>query len=114
MPISSATAAILCMERKDIYMDNNENLLTYKGHPLVRNANKIYYGEPYNKAMIVLTILENTGEGEAKMPSRILVQLQSTDPALAMKKEKILNEVERKTLADALNIGAVWLEKQLN
>ena len=63
--------------------------------------------------MIVLTILENTGEGEAKMPSRILVQLQSTDPALAMKKEKILNEVERKTLADALNIGAVWLEKQL-
>ena len=48
------------------------------------------------------------------MPSRILVQLQSTDPALAMKKEKILNEVERKTLADALNIGAVWLEKQLN
>ena len=79
----------------------------------MRNANKIYYGEPYNKAIIVLTILENTGDGENKMPSRILVQLQSTDPALAMKKEKILNEVERKTLADALNIGSVWLDKQL-
>ena len=61
----------------------------------------------------MLTILENTGDGENKMPSRILVQLQSTDPALAMKKEKILNEVERKTLADALNIGSVWLDKQL-
>ena len=62
--------------------------------------------------MVVLTILEGAGENE--IPSRIIVQLQSTDPALAMKKEKILNEVERKTLSDALNIGSVWLEKQLS
>lgn len=89
-----------------------ENILTYKGRPLVRNNNKIYYGAPYNKAIVVLTILESIGEGEAALPSRILVQLQSTDPALAMKKEKILNEVERKTLSDALNIGSVWLDKQ--
>lgn len=68
--------------------------------------------EPYNKCMVVLTILEGAGENE--IPSRIIVQLQSTDPALAMKKEKILNEVERKTLSDALNIGSVWLEKQLS
>ena len=87
--------------------------MQYKGRPLVKDANKIYYGEPYNKSMIVLTILETRDEGGEKLPSRILVQLQSTDPALAMKKEKILNEVERKTLSDALNIGSVWLEKQL-
>ncbi len=90
-----------------------DDVLTYKGRPLVRNANKIYYGEPYNACMIVLTILENTTDGGVELPSRILVQLQSTDPALVMKPEKILNEVERKTLADALNIGSVWLEKAL-
>ena len=50
--------------------------------------------------------------GDIEMPSRIIVQLQSTDPDLAMKKEKILSECERKTLSDALNIGSVWLEKQ--
>ena len=87
-------------------------VMTYKGRPLVRSFNKVYYGEPYNKCMVVLTILEGAGENE--IPSRIIVQLQSTDPALAMKKEKILNEVERKTLSDALNIGSVWLEKQLS
>ena len=87
--------------------------MTYKGHPLVRDANRIYYGEPYNKVMIVLTILENKPVNGVDMPSRILVQLQSTDPALALKKEKIINEVERKTLADALNIGSVWLDKSL-
>ena len=87
-------------------------VMTYKGRPLVRSSNKVYYGEPYNKCMVVLTILEGAGENE--IPSRIIVQLQSTDPALAMKKEKILNEVERKTLSNALNIGSVWLEKQLS
>ena len=91
-----------------------DNILTYKGRPLVRDANKIYYGEPYNKSIIVLTILENKQVAGKEMPSRILVQLQSTDPELALKKEKILNEVERKTLSDALNIGSVWLEKQLS
>lgn len=86
-------------------------ILSYKGFPIVKNGNKIYYGEPYNKAIVVLTVLDNMKMGEIEMPSRIIVQLQSTDPALAMKKEKILNEVERKTLSDALNIGSVWLEK---
>ena len=87
------------------------DILNYKGRPLVRNGNKIYYGEPYNSAIVVLTILDNMKMGDLEMPSRIIVQLQSTDPELAMKKEKILNECERKTLSDALNIGSVWLEK---
>ena len=89
------------------------DILNYKGHPLVRNANRIYYGEPKNKAIVVLTILENTTVSGTEVPSRIIVQLQSTDPELAMKKEKIINEVERKNLTDALNIASVWLEKTL-
>lgn len=88
------------------------DILNYKGRPLVKSGNKIYYGEPYNSVIVVLTILDNMKMGDLEMPSRIIVQLQSTNPELAMKKEKILNECERKTLSDALNIGSVWLEKQ--
>lgn len=88
-------------------------ILQYKGHPVVKDANRIYYGEPTNKAIVVLTVLQNSVLGDMEIPSRIIVQLQSTDPELAMKKEKIINECERKTLADALNIGSVWLEKAL-
>ena len=87
------------------------DIMTYKGFPVVKDGNKIYLGEPYKKAIVVLTVLENAKLGDDEIPTRILVQLQSTDPELAMKKEKILNEVERKTLSDALNIGSVWLEK---
>ena len=83
--------------------------MNYKGRPVVRNGNKVYFGEPYNKYIVVLTILENANE----LPSRILVQLQNTDPALAMTAEKIVKEVERKNLYDAFELASVWLEKQL-
>ena len=81
-----------------------------KGSPVVRDGNKVYYGEPYNKYMVVFTILENVNE----LPSRILVQLQNTDPALAMSGDKIVKEGERKNLYDALELGSIWLEKQLS
>jgi hypothetical protein len=61
----------------------------------------------------VLTVLETSKVQDLDVPARILVQLQSTDPALAMKNEKIIKEVERKNLYDALEIGSIWLERQL-
>lgn len=87
-------------------------IMTYKERPLVRDKNRIYYGDPSNEVIAVLIILTNTTVNGAEVPSRILVQLQSTDPALALKPEKIINEAERKNLADALNLAALWLEKQ--
>ena len=83
--------------------------MVYKGRPVVRDGNKLYFGEPYNPYMVVLTVLQNTGD----IPSRILVQLQNTDPALAMTIDKIVKEVETKNLFDAFEIGSIWLEKQL-
>ena len=84
--------------------------MIYKGRPVVRDGNKLYFGEPANPFMIVFTVLQNTND----VPSRILVQLQNTDPALAMSSEKIVKEVERKNLYDAFEIGSIWLEKQLS
>ena len=90
------------------------DLMTYKGRPLVRDNNKIYLGEPTNNFITVLTILENKVGATSLIPSRILVQLQNTDPALALSSDKIVKEVERKNLYDALEIGAIWLEKKLS
>lgn len=83
--------------------------MIYKGRPVVRDGNKLYFGEPYNRYMVVFTVLQNVND----VPTRILVQLQNTDPALAMSSEKILKEVERKNLFDAFEIGSIWLEKAL-
>lgn len=88
--------------------------MTYKGRPVVRDNNKLYFGEPTNPFMIVLTVLENKQTGNTVLPSRVLVQLQNTDPALAMSGDKIVKEGERKNLYDALELGSIWLEKQLS
>ena len=88
--------------------------MSYKGHPVVRDNSKLYYGEPENPFIVVLTVLESKPQGENVLPSRVLVQLQSTDPKLAMSGDKIAKESERKNLFDALELGSVWLEKQLS
>jgi hypothetical protein len=84
--------------------------MTYKNRPVVRDANELYFGEPQNPFIVVLTVLQNVND----VPSRILVQLQSTDPALAFSNEKIVKEAERKNLFDAFEIASLWLEKQLS
>ncbi len=83
--------------------------MMYKGYPVVSDGNKVYFGEPYNSFMVVLTVLEN----KDGIPSRILVQLQNTDPALALSTEKIVKESERKNLYDAYELGSVWLGSAL-
>ena len=84
--------------------------MTYKGRPVVRDGNKLYFGEPANPFMVVMTVLQNVND----VPARILVQLQSTDPALAFSNEKIVKEAERKNLFDAFELCSLWLEKQLS
>ena len=84
--------------------------MIYKGRPVVRDGNKLYFGEPQNPFMVVLTVLQNVND----VPSRILVQLQNTDPELAFSPEKIVKEAERKNLFDAFEVGSLWLEKQLS
>ena len=43
-----------------------ENILTYKGHPLMRNGNTIYYGSLANKHIIVIKVLESKDLNDIK------------------------------------------------
>ena len=38
----------------------DNNILQYKGQPMARCGNKIYYGDPSQKAILVLTILDSS------------------------------------------------------
>ena len=56
--------------------------LTYKGRPLVRSGNTIYYGDMGDKYVAMLQILaEAPFEGE-QLPSKVSVQIWSTDDEL--------------------------------
>ena len=87
--------------------------LTYKGRPLVRSGNTIYYGDMGDKYVAMLQILaEAPIEGE-QLPSKVSVQIWSTDDELRPR-DRVVKKTEKSNLYDALNIASIWLERQLS
>ena len=90
-----------------------EQLLTYKGHPLMRKDNLIYYGSMADKYIVMLQVLETKKENDLELATRVSVQLQLTDPALRVK-DRIVKKSEKEGFYTALDVGCVWLERALN
>ena len=89
-----------------------EKILTYKGHPLMRKDNLIYYGSMADSHIIMMQILETKKQGEFDVATRVSVQLQLTDPA-AKSRDRIVKKSEKNGLYAALDVGCVWLERAL-
>jgi hypothetical protein len=92
--------------------DKQEALLTYKGRPLVRCGNTLYYGDPSEKCVIVLQVLTTKTVGEMTVADKVQVQLLLTDPEVRMK-DRILKKSEKNGLYNAMDIGGIWLEREL-
>ena len=71
-----------------------EKMLEYKGKPLVRSGNTLYYGNPAESCVAMLKIL-------------------STDETLPPK-DRMIKKTEKNGLYEALNIASIWLERSLN
>lgn len=85
----------------------------YKNRPLVRSNNVICYGYPTDKAVLILTaFMSRTFEGQ-ELSDKILVQIMSTDKSLSPT-ERLLKQTDRATLSEALEIGSIWLERELS
>lgn len=93
-------------------MAEEKNVLTYKGHPLMRKDNLIYYGSMADTHIIMLQILETKNVNGTEIASRVSVQLQLTDPA-AKSRDRIVKKGEKAGLYTALDFGCVWLERAL-
>jgi hypothetical protein len=89
-----------------------EKILTYKGHPLMRKDNLIYYGSMADSHIIMLQVLESKKQGDIDVATRVSVQLQLTDPA-AKSRDRIVKKSEKPGLYAALDVGCVWLERAL-
>ena len=87
--------------------------LMYKGRPLVRSGNVLYYGSMAEKCVIMMKILSTKDENDMTMAEKIQIQLLSTDENLRMK-DRILKKSEKVGLYNAMDIGSIWLERALN
>ena len=93
-------------------MAEENSVLMYKGRPLMRKDNLIYYGSMADSHIVMLQILETKKIGNADIASRVSVQLQLTDPA-AKSRDRIVKKGEKDGLYTALDFGSVWLERAL-
>ena len=88
------------------------DLLNYKGHPLMRKENIIYYGSMSDSHIIMMQILDSANNKDLSVAKRVSVQLQQTDPNVRMK-ERIVKKTEKNSLWSAMDIASIWLDRAL-
>lgn len=93
-------------------MSEEKSVLMYKGHPLMRIGNLIYYGSMADSHIIMLQILETKKVNDVDIATRVSVQLQLTDPS-AKSRDRIVKKGEKPGLYTALDFGYVWLTRAL-
>ena len=93
-------------------MADENAVLMYKGHPLMRKDNLIYYGSMADSHIIMLQILETKKVGDEDVASKVSIQLQLTDPN-AKSRDRIVKKSEKDSLYAAMDVAAIWLNRAL-
>ena len=86
--------------------------LMYKGHPLRRVDNLIYYGTMAEKYIIMMQVLESKKEQDLNVATKVSVQLQLTDPNLKSR-DRVVKKSETDSLYAAMDVAAIWLDRAL-
>ena len=86
--------------------------LEYKGHPLQRKDNIIYYGSFADKYIAMLQILDTKQVKDLDVANKVSVQLQLTDPSIKSR-DRVVKKSEKESLYDAIDVAVVWLERAL-
>ncbi len=87
--------------------------LTYKGRPLRRKDNLIYYGTMAEKYIIMLQVLSTMKVDDLDVATKVAVQLQLTDPDLKSR-DRVVKKTEKESLYAAMDVACVWLERALS
>ena len=89
-----------------------EEILMYKGHPLLRKGNLLYYGSMADSHIVMLQILESKKVNDIDVATKVSVQLQLTNPNTSGR-DRIRKKGEKPGLDTALDFGCIWLERAL-
>lgn len=92
-------------------MQNNKGLV-YKGHPLRRVGNIIYYGTMAEPYIIMMQVKETKKEKDLDVATKVSVELQRTAKDLRSR-DRIVKKSEKSSLYEAMDVSAIWLERAL-
>lgn len=82
------------------------DFLTYKGRPLVRKGNTVYYGNMTDTHIVRFTILSNQND----IADGIKIELMLSDTGLS-DKDRIKKTSEKHGFYEALDLASVWLDR---
>lgn len=85
----------------------NNNFPTYKGKPLVRSGNTLYYGDPSQRRIAMMQVITTKSQEDMTIADRVSVKIIATDGA------RVIKNTEKNGLYNALNIAGIWLEREL-
>ena len=86
--------------------------LEYKGYPLRRKDNLVYYGSMSDKYIIMLQILDTKKIKDLDIATKVSVQLQLTDPDIKSR-DRVVKKSEKDSLYSAMDVASVWLDRAL-
>ena len=94
-------------------MPEKQDFLTYKNRPLVRSGNTIYYGNMTDKFVIKMDIKSTKKQNDLDIADKVAVSLVHTDDNMNPK-DRVIKSSEKSGLYEALDLGAIWLERALS
>lgn len=89
-------------------MSNNNKFITYKGRPLVRCGNTLYYGSMADEYVVMMQIIDQEKLDNLDISKKISLKMILTDESVNLL-ERIKRTAERDSLYDALDIADGWL-----
>ena len=87
--------------------------LEYKGHPIQRAGNIVYYGSMSDKYIIMLQIMETKKVKDLDVATKASVQLQFPEPSIKSR-DRVVKKSEKDGFWAAMDVASVWLERALN
>ena len=94
-------------------MASETPVLSYKGHPLRRKDNLIYFGTMAEKYIVMMQILSTKKVGDLDVADKVAVQLQLTAPDLKSR-DRVVKKSEKDSLYAAMDVACVWLDRALS
>ena len=89
-------------------MADKSGALTYKGHPLRRKDNLIYYGSMADKYIIMIQVMSSEKQDGLDVANKVHLQLQFTDPDLKSR-DRVVKKSDLPDLFSAIDMGSIWL-----
>jgi len=86
-----------------------KKLLTYKGKPLLRCGNRVYYGNLEDKYILVLDISESENVNGLDISKKVKISVMDNTGELG--NGQVFRRGERANLYEALDLGEWWLKQ---